>query len=119
MKFFELIAETKFAVNRNPAKGTWQLRVPEEGTPLVDETDVVVLSNAQPWEAPYDPDNKPKITHFIVGDEVRITPNGQGRPVGYVRAMGANPFIYMDTNEPYKGSSYAVFDGKKLMAYEN
>ncbi len=119
MKFFEIIAETKFAVNRNPIKGTWQLRMPEPGTPLVDEAETVILSNAQPWAAPHDEEKKPKITHFIVGDEVKVSPQGKGRPIGYIRERGHNPFVYMDTHEPYEGSSYAVFDGKRLTAYEN
>ena len=113
----EQIVETQFAVNRNPAKGLWQLRMPKAGAPLVDETEFVVLKDARPWQAP-EGKEKLKITNFVVGDETDEKPQGEGRQIGYIRG-GDDPFVYMDTMKPYRGSRYAVFDDRKFLAFDS
>jgi GNAT superfamily N-acetyltransferase len=111
------IVETQFAVNRNPAKGLWQLRMPKAGAPLVDETEFVVLKDARPWQAP-EGEEKLKITNFVVGDETDEKPQGEGRQIGYVRG-GDDPFVYMDTMQPYRGSRYVVFNDRKFLAFDS
>jgi hypothetical protein len=112
------LLETEFAINRNPAKGTWQLRIPKEGIPLVDETSHIVLKDAKPWKAP-EGDEKLKITSFIVGEETKEKPSGKGRQIGYVKGSGDNPFVYIDSMEPYTGSKYAEFNDRKFLAYSD
>ena len=112
------LLETEFAINRNPAKGTWQLRIPKEGIPLVDETSHIVLKDAKPWKAP-EGDEKLKITSFIVGEETKENPSGEGRQIGYVKGLGSNPFVYIDSMEPYTGSKYAEFNDRKFLAYND
>jgi len=111
------IVETQFAVNRNPAKGLWQLRMPKAGAPLVDETEFVVLKDARPWQAP-EGKEKLKITNFVVGDETDEKPQGEGRQIGYIRG-GDDPFVYMDTMQPYRGSRYVVFNDRKFLAFDS
>jgi len=113
----EQIVETQFAVNRNPAKGLWQLRMPKAGAPLVDETEFVVLKDARPWQPP-EGEEKLKITNFVVGDETDEKPQGEGRQIGYIRG-GNDPFVYMDTMQPYRGSKYVVFNDRKFLAFDS
>jgi hypothetical protein len=91
--------------------------MPKAGAPLVDETEFVVLKDARPWQAP-EGKEKLKITNFVVGDETNEKPQGEGRQIGYIRG-GDDPFVYMDTMQPYRGSKYVVFSDRKFLAFDS
>lgn len=117
------LSEEDLLVHKSPVgtAGAWTLRRPSTGygrrPQHVNALDKIVLKNAKPW-IDYDAKERgDKTVAYIKGEYVKnVDAADGGRAVGYFRDE-ENPFRYLDDKSEYKGSEYAIFDGKSFKAF--